>query len=632
MRARGYHALVAMVVTVAMAPSAAMAQPCGSDQRAWVDDCARTSGVSVRAARCPAGRLIAAGGGADSVEVEIHRGDEGLVRAGPYALSPIGEFPDWAAEPAERRAVLDALAACAVAAQVPLSADDSAPVGRDASRREPVLPWLLLLALIGVGALAVAGRPRPRRAVELGALALGTAAARLAVVPFGFFHQAGQGPMWIDYALGGSSSFDAYGPGYRELFSALAAAVPNNPDGAVFAAQAALGALVPVLVWIIARRAGARPAVCWAISLVVAVDPTLIRIAHSESYTAILVTLVAMATAVAMQGAHRATPRSWRMWVGFGVAGLAIAQAARVHPSCWVPAALLPLAVFVVPAKDARDRLVRAAASAAVVGVVVAVTSLGAMIDVLQSNIVPDRLDRRMGAPPMALVAAAVAAIGLAAWQLERTVAGLCAVVGGAVAACAMVATNPLPYDYAAYQHPIFRMYAPVLVAMVAGVAARIDARTSRSSRALAAVAISIGVIGAAHAAARWSDLTRRPTDVHESLWVRTWRGDLPPGASIAYLSRAGDRTYALPIYPVDDGPIPIALDAERAATIALAPGSYYYRSSLCSTPEGTAACRSIEGRYSLVPVDRRSYDAVASQPWAPVDRPADVGLYRVER
>jgi hypothetical protein len=633
MSAGRFAALIAVVaIGATSSPSQAIgSEACSEEQRAWAAECARTSGIAIDAARCPSGRLIVSS--PVPLEVEIRRGDQGLRVSAGFGLSPVGEFADWSAEPASRRAAFDAIAACAAAAAVPISDDDgdSGDASHYAAASGAQLPWLFLLSLIGLGVLLGSGRPRPRRAAELAGLGVVAFGIQFVLVPFAFFHQNGQGAMWIEYALRGHGGLDAYGPGYRELFSAVATAFPSNPDMAVFIAQGLLGAMLPPLVWIIARRAGAQPVVCWSIAGVVAIDPTLIRVAHSESYFGCMVVLCALAVAAAMEGAHRANLRDWRAWLGFATAGLIVAQAARVHPSVWFPAALLPLAVFAVPATTVRDRGARALACAAVVAVLVTTTSAGVMIDVLRSDVVPGDLAGRLAVPPIGVLAVFVAAIACAAWQLERSVVGLYAVVAGAIVTGTMLASNPLPYDYPAYQQAIFRLHVPVLAALAAGVAVQVDLRASRSPRALTAVVVAIAIVGVGHAIVRWSELTLRATDVEESRWVRTWRDDLPARARVVYLARAGERTYALPIYPVEGGLVPIAMDVAQADTIALAPGSFYYRSSLCATPEGEAACSTVESRYRLSSIDERTLEPVPSQPWAPVDRPVVVGIFRVD-
>ena len=632
-------ALVAIAITAAiLAPRTATAdETCSNDQREWAARCSRVVGIDVRAARCPASIIVveARSGERAPLEVEITSGGGGLRGVDGYGLSPVGEFVDWAAEPAHHRAALDAVARCVVDEKPPMAAplDRDSIAGMNATvARAPVVPWLFLLALVGLGVLAASARPRirTRRGLELAGFGAAVFALHAIVLPFAFFHQNGQGALWVEYALRGHGGLADYGPGYREMFSAVAAGFPAYPDTAVFIAQAALAALVPPLVWIIARRIGARPAVCWSIAGVVAIDPTLGRIAQSESYFAVLVVLLTLAGAAAIEATHRASLRAWRPWVGIVAAGLLVAQAARVHPLCWLPAALLPLAVFVMPAANWRARALRAGAVAVGIAAIVAATSATVMMDVLGSEVVPHRLGSRLSAPSSIVVAGVAGVLALGVWRLERSVRGLSALVIGAAVVMMMRATNALPYDLDAFWHAVVRLYLPVLVACAAGLAGQVEMRAVAARRVSAIVAISVAVVGLVHAAVQWNALTLRATDVRESQWVRTWRADIPAGTRVLYLARAGDRTYALPIYLRADGLVPIGVSVSSLGSVGLPIGSLYYRSSLCSTPEGEAACRELDSRCQLVAIEPHTLPAIASQPWAPGEQPASVGLFRV--
>src|SRR4029079_663902 len=62
-------------------------------------------------------------------------------------------------------------------------------------------------------------------------------------------------------------------------------------------------------------------------------------------------------------------------------AGFVVAQAARVHPTAWVPAALVPLVALVAPGPPAR-RIRETIAAAVIIAVVVAITSAPALLRV----------------------------------------------------------------------------------------------------------------------------------------------------------------------------------------------------------------------------------------------------------
>jgi hypothetical protein len=73
-----------------------------------------------------------------------------------------------------------------------------------------------------------------------------------------------------------------------------------------------------------------------------------------------------------------------------------------------------------------------------------------------------------------------------------------------------------------------------------------------------------------------------------------------------------------------DDAPLPTAPTAP--------PEAYYYRSSLCSTPEGRGPCERLEARYVLRPVDTASFPAIPSMNDLLYDASVvHVGLYRIE-
>jgi hypothetical protein len=142
---------------------------------------------------------------------------------------------------------------------------------------------------------------------------------------------------------------------------------------------------------------------------------------------------------------------------------------------------------------------------------------------------------------------------------------------------------------------------------------------------------LCVVVVAALITAARWAPHRTVPTDALEQSWAMSWRGTLPQGTQLVYLRRAGDRILMLPLY--SGGPVQ-ALGLEAAPGLAfpqLRAGVAYYRSSLCSTPEGSSACATMERGVDLEVIEEREFPAIASQPWAPLAMaPVKVGLYRV--
>ena len=221
------------------------------------------------------------------------------------------------------------------------------------------MPWFLLWGVAAGVFLLVRRRheiiPADDRRGVLPALLLLTALTWLlrgAILGPDFLHQNGQGPLWVRFALCMPSS---YGPGYRELFGRAITAFGGEPSAALFTLQEAFAVLTPALGWLLARGVGARGSVPWALALLLACDPTLVRMAQSESYTGPIFVLLLASGALLSWGL-----RERRLWTvdavaGATAAGLLIAQAARIHPVAWLPAALIPLVVLVgVPAIDGR--------------------------------------------------------------------------------------------------------------------------------------------------------------------------------------------------------------------------------------------------------------------------------------
>src|SRR5690606_20419509 len=173
-----------------------------------------------------------------------------------------GEFGAWVEAPEAYRAALDAVVRCVRARPDPIvdaiGDHPPAPRGTRAGPDEPrvhttlPLPWRALLGALLALAILVrrfGAKGLAERAMPLVALRAVVPLARRLLAPEAYFHQNGQGPLWIAHALGEPSS---YGPGYAQLYW-LAARGASDPDGAVFFAQSVLCALVPPAGFAIAR-------------------------------------------------------------------------------------------------------------------------------------------------------------------------------------------------------------------------------------------------------------------------------------------------------------------------------------------------------------------------------------------
>ena len=89
----------------------------------------------------------------------------------------------------------------------------------------------------------------------------------------------------------------------------------------------------------------------------------------------------------------------------------------------------------------------------------------------------------------------------------------------------------------------------------------------------------------------------------------------VPEGRPLVYLERAGRHISVLPVYPK---PSPrrlvLTLSAEDTAEVQSLTGEfYYYRSSVCTTAEGRAACARVESTLVLTPLAERAFAARSS-------------------
>jgi hypothetical protein len=291
------------------------------------------------------------------VEVARHR-PEAFEHVGPLGLSPVGEFAEWGEAPEELRAAFEGVLAC-----VRHDPSLAVPEGRlepsgDAPPPAPTppVPWLLLGGLL-LGALSLGlglRRSRPPRdrvlrvGLSLAALSVATYFARALLSEPAFVHQNGQGPLWVSHALCVSSH---YGPGYAEVFGWVTA-LGGEPGSAIFLAQALFAALGPAFLWIAARSAGARASVAWAAATLLALEPTLARLAQSESYFGISATLLLLCAAILSAGAFRRRPLDPRFLLAVAAAGLLVAQTARIHPPPRPPRG--PWAAPLAPRQDGR--------------------------------------------------------------------------------------------------------------------------------------------------------------------------------------------------------------------------------------------------------------------------------------
>jgi hypothetical protein len=560
-------------------------------------------------------------------------------------LSPVLEVADWSTVPAAPREAFEALARCVErhAEPFPLGASPPPPSPPAASAVAPPqaplpappaapLPWRLLLGL-ALGLAACVRRPSGRGARELLLALVGLPCASgllwWCLYPRGFLHPNGQGPLWIQAALdAGSQESFAYGPGFPELFGRLVAAFPAAPERAIYAGNTALCALMSPAVWWVARRSG-RPAwQAWALALGVALLPVLGREAQSQSYYASCAALLAIGAALLVAGPRQ--PGSARSWARVALAtvgaGLVVAQAARVHPLCWMAAAATPFVLLARPGRP-RTTLLRLGVGFVGLGAVVGLSSGGSLGWVLTEGIGAqwgaqgqEQLAARLGVP-IALGAAAVLALGVL-----RSRRGGALLVGAAIlfvlAGPQLIHADPPLYHRGFELLFLGALLGPALALLAAGIRERI------------AMTTLIGAAALWSAWSAWPEARTLRTDAAEQEAFVLLRSRLPEGASLRYLSRAGKRVFVLPLYG-DSGTPQLLIYPLRAGTPWQGTDereAYYYRSSLCDTDEGQADCVALEARWRQTPIAQDSFDAgPRGERYGYLHDRVEVGLFRVE-
>jgi hypothetical protein len=649
-------ALLALVVTAVLCTvlSARASAQCPEELTGWAAECV-IDGEAARLRNCPQDHVIFEVG-VVRLGIDVELGSRGgFERAGALGLSPMGEHPDWRAEPEATRAAFAAFATCVrdrgaplLAALDPAAAPRSyeltgselrSPARPNASSGQP-MPWAALVGLL----IALATWVRMHGLAGVARTGLAPAACfaltfvgRLLVMPMGYFHQNGQGPIWVAQMLDGTVS--SYGPGYQQLFGALAT-TSEDPDGAVFVAQALLAAAGVAAAFVVARRL-TNPVVAAAVALAVATHPILMRLAHSESYFAAQGSLLLIATAVlvttstgavgpsvrdeatgriARRGLARSEISGRRTGGAFACA-LLLSQVVLIHPVAWIPAATVPLALLALPGPLAL-RLLRTLGSALVCGGVIVLVAFSSMMDVLEGRLGAQWLSPA-GHHGVALGPwVALAAIGAITFALHRARYGARVLVPSAALAIVAViaAATDLLGPSATYIHlAYFTLFAgPVLALALALLPAR------RWLAPAAVVAVALLVSGLTASAA-----LRRPTDAIEGDLARGWREHLPSGAIVAFMARADRRVLTLPLHRF--ATLTLTPEAPPPNLDAIGAEVFWYRSAMCATEEARAYCDAVEAQYELTPILTRTLPAIPSIDDLTYDEDTVVvGLYRV--
>jgi hypothetical protein len=621
---------------------------CAEPITAWADRCAARSGLEIREVRCPESGLALVDVGADpSLRVELRHADaRSFRREGAWGLSPVGDFPDWRRVDAQVRDRFEKLSAC-VRADVGFARGLDAPGQRTRARAAPSarvtrdgVPWLLLAAAACVLA-ALRGRWSTawRRRAALGAgMAVGTFAWRALLQPARFFHQNGQGPLWVASVVSPRQPHP-YGPGYRAIFGCLQW-LTRDPDRGVFLVQGLLASLSVPCVAFVARRLGAGRPLAFALASAVAIDPVLGRVSRSESYYGVGASLLFLASALLASSLPALRVRSVGFLLPVLAAAMVLTQHALVHPIGWLAAALSPAVLLLGPGHW-RRRVRRSAAATMIIAAVVVALAAPSMLAVLRSPFGAQWMGRnprgfqgfagfgQIGHMlPAVLTLAALAAAGTRSWRRGALVALVLVVSFSALILADLVGFGlSTPWIHQAY----LRLYAPVAVVLAAAALHRVTAQ--RSGRL--AVAAGVAVLAAIVTWRMWPTWTRLPTDVQEQELARQWRGGLPSSARVGYVERVGRRVLMLPFYrgARDTGPEPLVLRPEESPEDLARVGreTFYERTSLCSTREGRGFCARLEARYRMQALHSVELPAVPSMVGLGYDAPTvRVGLYRV--
>jgi len=635
LRARRLLLLMAVMVTL-MASSRAGA--CPGDVVQWASRCAENAGRPVVAEACGDGRVtVRVGEGAGSLRVEIRPARaEGFVREGQNALQPVANYADWSQAPIEVRRSFDSLRAC-VARGGPVipGGDDVLSPGvrrlhgwRAAWRLLlPMGCWAWLLGLV-----LRRGEARREAALGLGLSAIAFVFWQLAV-DAAYFHQNGHGPQWVRYATCLTSP---YGPGYAAVFGPVAAWMSPGSERGVFGLQQVLMALAVAGLYAWARRFGVPRAIAGAACLAAAAHPFIGRLARSESYYATILSLLVLSSSALVLAGWRYSTKRAASWAAALAGGTTAALAATIHPVGWFALGALPWVALLT----ASGRVQRARGLLQVGGVVGAAGLALALGPVLRVLADPALQQWSAHAQQGRLVTAA-------AWLAVPVAAGLAfprRLVVPATAIAMLVAargldlaTNLFSRDThvaPAYAWALLFSAAamPGALALVGLAWAWVRRRARDRSRLLAAVLAS-GLLagGSLWSWSSWGRWTALPTDALEQREMAPVLRSLPAGAQVLYMRRAGQANLALPIDSECVAGAASFREVPDSGEISLDGVTHWYRTSMCSTPEGQARCAEIESRMRLRGIVELRLPARQSLDYLPYVSPeVVVGLYDV--
>jgi hypothetical protein len=602
----------------AVSSANAQSPPCDAATHEWAGRCGESHGIELVAESCPPDHLIlrVENVAPSPLRVDAMRQASGALRtAGAWGASPIGSFANWDGEPPETLRAFDAIVQCLTVAGPQSGLEHAARRAQPRPQWAIATPWRLvggasLAMLLAVSALVRAHRRKRLREVLFGsaavlASALATFAFRRLVMPFAFLHQNGQGPSWVQSAMPDATG-SQYGVGYQEVYSA--AVLWGYPDMAIMYAHAILLAFVPAVVWALARRAGAGRALATAVAFGIAIDPTLARIAMSESYHATAMAILFPAGLVLAEGVRLGRLRSWRLGVAVVSCGLLIAQLARVHPATWMPSATIAL-IPAVLGGSRRRRLRLTVVSALGIALVVVLGAGSEMLAVIQgpmSRWLQNSNDGfRLDSWKLLAIIAPGLLVGLGTVRRDGSSPDRARWLVASILALVMLKGNVGAVGQPSFFHFVLSAaYLPAALVIVVGWVADASAPDARRAASLwASLAVVLSLL-------RWSAATVMPTDAREQAFWWRQRARIPAESTVHQLASVDLRVLALPLYGwprpvhtedvrVEDVALPLQHDPRRPA----AAHDYWYRSSLCASRSGTAPCAEFERTHRLARV-----------------------------
>lgn len=604
---------------------------CEENVKAWAARCSSLASECVAAELCPPRTVILSAGcaTADRIKVEITASPIGFQRAGSLTVSPIMDSPDWRNESEAKRRTFDAVAACANGDPSLISA---APPGTKTSARLGV-PWLLFGGLALLTLLMARGLKdvERREGVAIVLIAVGCFVFRKALIPTAFFHQNGQGPFWVAFALEPDGIHSPYGTAYWEIFSRMARRA-HDPETPIYRIQAIQGALVPLLGWIVWRGVGARRWLLWGAVAALALSPIHGRLAQSESYFATATFLLFAAAAALVLGFS--LTRMSMLWPILSVigAGLLIAEEARLHQLTWTAAAFIPFVILALP-ESPRRTVLWALGATLVIGLMVLVLDGHAMSAALKGELarhwIPIAIERVKHVPATAWIGLGLL-VATVAFSVDRMRAAL---LGTALVVVLVVleATRLIAEERTTVNHAYLLLWAPTVLTL--GVALAAGVREGLARR-LAQVGLVAGLLLVD--AGTWRVDTQLATDSVEAEWARDWRKLLPDGSTVVYMGLTSSTARDLPLYGFGTV-VPIerwVLTGGRPAPVrSQLPEKdvYYYESSLCFSPEAGDTCRQMHERFRLEPLAMRTVPSVESSTGDRLPTfPMELGLFRI--